>query len=83
MSPILYLFLNVDLIKSIINKNGVAIALIYDYIVWVTRPDIISNTYRFKMEVILKLEIWVESSATNFQSGVKSGCLFYTKLEKK
>lgn len=82
MSPILFLFFNADLVKSIINKNKGAIAFIDDYTAWVTGPDIKFNTQRLQVEVIPKLEVWAESSGAIFNPE-KTVLVHFTQNRKK
>lgn len=82
LSPILFLFFNADLVKSVINKNKGAIAFIDDYTAWVTGLDIQSNTQRLQVEVIPKLETWAESSGAIFNPE-KTVLIHFTRNRKK
>ncbi len=52
LSPILYLFFNSDLIRSVINKNKGAIAFIDGYTAWVTRPSITRNVALLQAKIV-------------------------------
>lgn len=58
----LYLFLNSDLVRSVINKNKGAIAFIDDYTAWVTSTSIAENLAILQPKIIPHLESWALSS---------------------
>ena len=82
LSPILFLFFNADLVKSVINKNKGAIAFIDDYTLWVTGPEIQSNTEQLQREALPKVESLASSSGTIFNSG-KTVLVHFTRNTRK
>lgn len=82
LSQILFLFFNIDLVKSIINKNKETIAFIDDYTSWVTGLDIKSNTERLQAEVIPKLKVQANRSGTIFNPE-KTVLVYFTQNWKK
>ena len=67
LSPMLYLFLNSNLIRSVMNKNKGSIAFIDDYTAWVTSTSIGANSARLQAEIVPYLENWALSSGATFQ----------------
>ena len=56
LSPLLFLFLNVNLLKSVINKNRSAIAFVDDYSAWVTGDSVESNVIKLQTQIVNLLE---------------------------
>ena len=56
LSPLLFLFFNVDLVKSVINKNWGAITFVDNYSAWVTRDSVESNMIKLQAQVVDLLE---------------------------
>lgn len=82
LSPILFLFFNADLVKSVINKNKGAIAFIDDYTAWVTGSEIQSNTEQLQRKIIPKLGFRASSSGAIFNPE-KTVLVHFTRNTRK
>lgn len=82
LSPILFLFFNADLVKSVINKNKGVFVFIDDFTAWVTGPEIHSNTEQLQKEVIPRLESWASSSGAIFNPE-NTVLVYFTRNTKK
>lgn len=82
MSPLLFLFFNADLVKSVINKNRGAIAFVDDYSAWVTGDSLESNVAKFQTQVVDPLERWAIGSGAIFRPD-KSYMIHFTRNKKK
>ena len=63
---ILYLFFNLNLVQSVINKNKGSIAIIDDYIAWVTSTSIGANFARLQAKIVPHLENCALSGRATF-----------------
>ncbi len=54
--PLLFLFFNANLVKSVINKNRGAIAFVDDYSAWVTSDSVESNVNKLQTQIVNPLE---------------------------
>ena len=82
LSPLLFLFFNAELVKSVINKNRGAIAFVDDYSAWVTGDSIESNVTRLQTQVVSPLERWAATSGVIFRAD-KSYMTHFTRNKKK
>lgn len=67
MSPLLFLFFNADLVKSVINKNRGAIAFVDDYSAWVIGDSVESNVAKLQAQVVGPIERWAVASGPIFR----------------
>lgn len=81
LSPILYLFFNSELARSVINKNKGAIAFIDDYTALVTGPSIVVNVESLQEKIVPHLENWAFSSGATFQA--KKTCMVHFTRNKR
>lgn len=58
LSPLLFLFFNASLVKSVINKCRRAIVFVDDYSAWVTGNSIVDNVDFLQNHVVGPLERW-------------------------
>lgn len=82
LSPLLFLFFNAELVKSVINKNRGAIAFVDDYSAWVTGDSIESNVTKLQTQVVNPLERWAVTSGAIFRPD-KSHMTHFTRNKKK
>ena len=82
LSPLLVLFFNVDLVKSVINKNRGAIAFVDDYSTWVTGDSVEFNITKLQAQVVDPLERWAVASGAVFRPD-KSDMTQFTRNKKK
>lgn len=66
LSPLLFLFFNADLVKSVISKNRGAIAFVDDYSTWITGDSIESNVAKLQAQVVGPLERWALATGAVF-----------------
>ena len=60
--PILfYIFFNLNLVRSVTNRNKGSIAFIDEYTAWVTGTSIGTNSTRLQSKIVPHLENWILS----------------------
>ena len=72
LSPLLFLLFNTDLVKSVINKNRGAIAIVDGYSAWGTGDSVESNVTKLQAQVVGPLEKWAVTSGAIFQEAFRS-----------
>ena len=67
ISPMPFLFFNVNLVQTTTNKNQRAIAFVDDYTAWVTGESTIENTIKLQQDIIPKAELRESQRGATFQ----------------
>lgn len=67
LSPLLFLFFNANLVRSVVNKRRGAIAFIDDYSAWVTSDSIEGNVDYLQSRVVGPLEHWASQCGAVFR----------------
>ena len=81
LSPLLFLFFNANLVKSVVNKRRGTIAFVDDYSAWVTGDSIADNLDFLQANVVGPLEHWAAQCGAIFRPD-KSHMTHFT-LNKK
>ena len=82
LSPLLFLFFNANLVKSVINKSRGAVAFVDDYSAWVTSDSVESNVTKLQTLIVNPLERWAGVSGTIFRPD-KSYMTHFTRNKKR
>ena len=78
LSPILFLFVNANLVQNVINRHQGSVAFVDDYTAWVTGATAEENTHKIQERVIPRAEAWEESSGATFQPD-KTAFIHFTR----
>jgi hypothetical protein len=78
LSPILFLFMNADLVRVDITNCGGAIAFVDDYTHWVIGPNADENTAQLQQHVIPRALKWATDSGATFEAD-KTSFIHFTR----
>ena len=81
LSPILFLFLNADLVQHDIREGG-SFAYVDDYTAWIVRDSAAINRARIEGELLPVLQKWEKSSSATFAAEKTQFCHFSRCCEK-
>ena len=82
LSPILYIFYNVNLVQAPINFKRGAIAFVDDYSAWVTGPNASANTAKLQQTFIPRAMNWARESEATFEVD-KTELIHFTRVKRK
>ena len=81
LSPILFLFFNVDLVQHRIDQNGGAIAFVDDYTAWVVGKTAAENMDRLRV-IVQRATAWESRSGASFE-GDKTAFIHFTRNSRQ
>lgn len=82
LSPILFLFMNANLVEVPITDRGGAVAFVDDYSAWVVGPSAEANTRRLQEEVVHPALRWARTSGALFEAK-KTQFVHFTRCPRK
>ncbi|KAI2886808.1 hypothetical protein CBS63078_10859 [Aspergillus niger] len=82
LSPILFLFMNANLVDTPITDREGAVAFVDDYSAWVVGPSAEANTRRLEEEVVNRALTWEHTSGASFEAK-KTQFIHFTRCARK